>query len=698
MMKNLLFVVALLSVALWTGCATGGGGHTGAKITVTVSTPQNQNVVGVTLTLQFTAVVSGTDNTAVTWSLTQSGGGACTVACGTLSSSGLYTAPSTPPSPAKVDITATSVANPTKSDTVEITVLPITVTVTPGPALVGVGLQQQFSAPVTPDAAPQTVTWGPLSGANCPANDCGTVDASGLYTAPDLIPSGGSFSLEATSTIDPPNWIGVGNVTVVSSRMSGPYAFRFSGYDSTNKPVAIAGGFVANSNGTIASGVQDELTPAGHNRCAILSSSSYAFNTQNNHGTLTLKTSSGACSVNARTYNFVLNANGDGQMIEFDAVGRGSGRVSLASKSAFNNGALTGGFAFGLSGTDILTGKRAGSAGFFVADGAGNIGPSKGLLDINDGAVATSSSNVTGSYNILSDGSGTMTLVDNDHGAATYQFAIYVVGGKTTNATNPLTLYMISTDPLANKPAVVGTIVFQDKTQTFDKSALNSFSLSNLTGVDSTGSHTQVSLTTASGDGNGNISASYDANNAGTIVAAKTFTSTYSATGSGRYTVDWLSPAVHFVLYLTAANRGFLLDQSSTAVYTGTMDQQTGSGFAVSEMSGTFDAATGSSGVSGSSQVAINLLMTADSLTNFKVAGTQDETDPVQHQGQTVTAPTNTMTSAGTGTITLTAPAATKYVIYALDNPSKQAFLIQHFEMIDVDPANMNPTIIFAER
>jgi len=58
MMKNLLFAVALLSAALWTGCATGGGGHTGGNIQVTVSTPLNQNAVGVTLTLQFSAKVT----------------------------------------------------------------------------------------------------------------------------------------------------------------------------------------------------------------------------------------------------------------------------------------------------------------------------------------------------------------------------------------------------------------------------------------------------------------------------------------------------------------------------------------------------------------------------------------------------------------------------------------------------------------
>lgn len=697
MMKNVLFAVTLLSVALWSGCATGGGGHAADKITVTVSKSPLGQAVGVTLTAQFSADVKNTDNHAVTWSLAQ-GGTACTAACGTINSSGLYTAPAILPNPAKVDVKATSVANPDKSGIFQITVFPITVVVIPGPASVGIGLQQQLTAAVTPDSAPQTVTWA-ISATDCPANDCGTVNASGLYTAPNAIPSGGSFSIEATSTINPPNSIGVSNVTVVSSRLSGPYAFRFSGFDNNSKPVALAGNFVANTNGTLQSGVQDELTAAGHNHCTIQASGSSYTLDANNHGTLTLKTNSGGCAVNTRKYNFVLNAAGNGQMIEFgDAVGRGSGQFSLATKSAFNNSSLTGGFAFGLTGANIISSKRAGSAGFFVADGAGGIAAT-GSLDINDGGSITSRTGfdtALSQYSISSDGSGTLVLVSN---GVTYNFAIYVVGGKTVNATNPLTLYMISTDPLANKPSVVGEIVFQDKTQTFDKSALSSFSVSNLTGIDTNGG-TLVSLTAARGDSNGNISASYDANNAGAILAAKTFNSTYNATGNGRYTVDWLSPAVHFVLYLTAANRGFLLelDPSSTAVYTGTMDPQPGSGFGTSEMAGTFAAATGSSGVSASSQVAMNLLMTPEGLTNFTVAGTQDETDGGQNAGQTVAGPTNTMQDVGTGTITLTAPVATKYVTYALDNPKQSGFLILHFEMIDVDPANTHPTIIFAER
>jgi len=56
------------------------------------------------------------------------------------------------------------------------------------------------------------------------------------------------------------------------------------------------------------------------------------------------------------------------------------------------------------------------------------------------------------------------------------------------------------------------------------------------------------------------------------------------------------------------------------------------------------------------------------------------------------------MMSDGTGQIKLTSPAATTYVVYALDNPGKNkaGFLILHFEMIDT--TTTDPTIIFAER
>jgi PKD repeat protein len=73
-------------------------------------------------TQQFAASVTGTANAAVTW--TASGTGCSGATCGTISSSGLYTAPPAVPSPPIVTVTATSVSDPTKSASAAVTIVP----------------------------------------------------------------------------------------------------------------------------------------------------------------------------------------------------------------------------------------------------------------------------------------------------------------------------------------------------------------------------------------------------------------------------------------------------------------------------------------------------------------------------------------------------------------------------------------------
>jgi hypothetical protein len=64
-------------------------------------------------TQQFTATVSNTSNTAVTWSISP--------AVGTISASGLYTAPSSVTSQQAVTVKATSRADTTKSASATVT-------------------------------------------------------------------------------------------------------------------------------------------------------------------------------------------------------------------------------------------------------------------------------------------------------------------------------------------------------------------------------------------------------------------------------------------------------------------------------------------------------------------------------------------------------------------------------------------------
>ncbi|MGC2401295.1 MAG: family 16 glycosylhydrolase, partial [Acidobacteriaceae bacterium] len=91
-----------------------------AATTVTV-TPTTASVKD-GATQQFSASVTGVSNTAVTW--TVSGSGCSGTACGAISSSGLYTAPTVQPASANVTVTATSVSDSTKTATATISLVP----------------------------------------------------------------------------------------------------------------------------------------------------------------------------------------------------------------------------------------------------------------------------------------------------------------------------------------------------------------------------------------------------------------------------------------------------------------------------------------------------------------------------------------------------------------------------------------------
>src|SRR6202007_1461375 len=110
-------------------------------------------------TQQFTATVQNASNAAVTWQVNGVAGGNATV--GTISSSGLYTAPAAVPSPAAVTVKAVSQADPTKSASAQVTITAVplvSVTVSPTSATVATGGTQQFTATVQ-NASNAAVTW-----------------------------------------------------------------------------------------------------------------------------------------------------------------------------------------------------------------------------------------------------------------------------------------------------------------------------------------------------------------------------------------------------------------------------------------------------------------------------------------------------------------------------------------------------------
>jgi hypothetical protein len=184
-----------------------------AAITVTSSfslTVAGPTSVSAGATASYTATLVPAANSdpsrAVSWSVSDSG--CAGAACGTISSGGLYTAPSLPPAPATVQITATPLADPSKATAVSVAIQSVVgVSVSPTIATVALGSTQAFHAVVT-GAQDATVTWD-VSGVVGGNTSVGTIVNSQTdpdntaYTAPLAVPPGGSVTVRARSNASP---------------------------------------------------------------------------------------------------------------------------------------------------------------------------------------------------------------------------------------------------------------------------------------------------------------------------------------------------------------------------------------------------------------------------------------------------------------------------------------------------------------
>ncbi len=118
-MKRSVLILAIVLAGFLGGCAQyvtsggpgGGGGGGPQPFTITV-TPANPTIAGL-IQQQFTAKTSDGSKPALAWSVSGIAGGNAQL--GTISATGLYTAPEFPPSPNTITITATETADSTKS-------------------------------------------------------------------------------------------------------------------------------------------------------------------------------------------------------------------------------------------------------------------------------------------------------------------------------------------------------------------------------------------------------------------------------------------------------------------------------------------------------------------------------------------------------------------------------------------------------
>jgi hypothetical protein len=200
--------IALAASLCGCGFSSGGSSIPPQNVSVTVS-PQNATVL-LGKTVQFTATVTAAASDSVNWSVNDVAGGNSAV--GTISASGLYTAPQTIPSNPIVTITATTQSAPHASGSATVKIqsgvaVSIAVSITPNSASVAPGGNVTFSATVSgAGSASAAVNWSVVS-TNESGAGLGAISASGadaaVYTAPASPPPQGPVSVVATSVADP---------------------------------------------------------------------------------------------------------------------------------------------------------------------------------------------------------------------------------------------------------------------------------------------------------------------------------------------------------------------------------------------------------------------------------------------------------------------------------------------------------------
>ena len=186
-LRHLSGSVLIVAALIVSGC--GGGSNvtpnprTPPKVSIVVS-PITATVEANGGTQQFAAAVMNTTNTAVTWQVNQITGG--TTSTGSISTTGLYTAPAVLPSPSVVSVTATSQADTTASSTATVTIAAppaaLVVSVSPLDVNVAAASQAQFTATVI-NSDNTAVSWQ-VDGIEGGNSVLGTISASGLYNAP----------------------------------------------------------------------------------------------------------------------------------------------------------------------------------------------------------------------------------------------------------------------------------------------------------------------------------------------------------------------------------------------------------------------------------------------------------------------------------------------------------------------------------
>jgi hypothetical protein len=529
-------------------------------VSVTVS-PGTANVPAGT-TQQFSANVQNTSNTAVTWEVNSAAGGSSTV--GTISSSGLYTAPLFPPTGGTVTVSAVSQADSTKSGSATVTTQASTASLA---GTFSFDFSGSFAAGGSELAAGSFVAdgQGNLTSGVEDINSTSGIFTNVPFTGTYSVGPDGRGSATITSTSGTSNFsfvmisatqaefiefdsttTGSGNFNAQTasafsnSALSGPYSFGFLGANGSGSPAASAGVFTLDGAGNIVAGTEDvndagtitnNLTFTGHYNVA-----------SNGRGTATVTDSNG-------TFNFALYVVSSSQIkfIEIDSSAPIAGNALQQQATSFSNASLSGNAVFFLAGSSTV-GPFVGG-GLITADGNGKI--TSGVEDENDAGTVVLNNAVTGTYSIASNGRGTATLN---------------VGGTSGS----IVFYMVAADEAeflgTDASAVSLGISLPQQGSSFSASSVRGHYGFTLAGATTAGPEDTVGQFMA--DGSGNLTSTDDDNVNGGLYPSVAGSGSYlvASNGRGTATVTTSLGTSTFVLYVQSPTEVLFIEVDDTAL------------------------------------------------------------------------------------------------------------------------------------
>ena len=541
-----------------------------------------------------------------------------------------------------------------------------------------------YSATVEENYGTLPVSWS-ISSGTLPSGlsiDAATGNISGTPT----VAGTSNFTVMVTDSSTPPQTttqslsITINPGGANNTELSGHYAFLLSGYNLHGNRVAVAGSFVASGTGVITSGVEDVNDSGSAPQTNLTLTGTYSVGADN-RGTISITNSAGASYTMATAVGTLVGGTAEkGSVLEFDSSGYTmSGVIELQNSADFYNGAVTGNYAFGFTGSD-MAGSRMDLSGEFTANGSGGI--TGGIFDADDNGTITASAAITNTstYTVgASSGTGRGTARLDGLLSAPADYAFYMVSaGK---------LLVISTDAASSLGLVTGEV---------DQQSGGPFSIASLDATDVMGFESTTTggsrsiLGIGAFDGSGNASFSFDDNTAGTLTSV-TGSGTYTPpdAATGRFTLTLPQGMSDLVGYLVAPNQGFLIGTGS-GVAAGTFEQQSGGSFSNASLSTTTFfgtqpfAAPPVTPLSGSSTATLRTgVMTFDGNMNLSITSDENQSGTLLSDQTSI----DTYSVGSTGRVTF---ASSKMILYIV-SPTRIVTL-------STSSGDPNPTLGFGRQ